>query len=116
MNSFACQFYIISARSDSKQYAFDYRDVTSGVAIEFSNTCKGTPNSRNYESGRIYLRESECGKFDPCLLHLYEKMRLFIKKNYIYSKNSRLYWGKSMLDNTKAKNYNATCQGKIVVF
>ena len=62
-------------------------------AIEYRTCSKGNANSRTYNVGRLYIAPNNAGVYDSQLLDLFEKLRRFIKKNYVYSKKTRIYFG-----------------------
>ena len=116
MNTYSCQLLLVPAQRSGEVYVNNYKDVISGNAIECSNSVKGNPLSRTYECGRIYIHKNGCGTYDSLLLSLYTQICLYIKRNYIYGSKTGIYWGKNILEKSRAQQCNVMQQGKTVTF
>lgn len=114
MNSFGGQYYIYPQNTEGLMASGQYSDVLYGFAVEFSNSYKGNALSRNYECGRLYIHPTEDGTYEPAVLDLFSQLAVYIKKNYHFSKNERLYCGKSLEAHIISRKKNATVNGKIV--
>jgi len=67
--------------------------LSAGRAIELNNCAKGNPASRTYRDGRLYLTKTEENCYDDDMKRIFEGLRKYIRKNYIYSPENRLYFG-----------------------
>ena len=66
--------------------------ATDGLAIEILNCRKWECESRTYyDKGRIYLLAAKEGAYDREILTLYNKLRSYFRKNYIYHRNAEIY-------------------------
>lgn len=99
MASYMCKFSVVCADDECISNRVDKASVFSGTAIDFLNCRKGTPGSRTYETGRIYISTNCDGEYDSHTLVLYNLLSGYIKKKYNYSKLSKLY----VSDGFKAK-------------
>lgn len=90
--------------------------ISSGMAVEFSNCRKGSPESHTYEAGRLYVSTWYSGDEQALVLELFEKLRKEIKKKYTYSPTSRVYWGPDFLKHYNCGEYQATYTGKRIEF
>lgn len=60
--------------------------------IEYYCSVRGNMLSRTYREGRLYITENLQGHYDPNALELYQRLRKYIKKNYIYHKAAMVYF------------------------
>lgn len=90
--------------------------ILNGMAVEFSNCRKGSPESHIYEAGRLYVSTWYSGNEQALVLDLFEKLRKEIKKKYTYSPISRIYWGPDFLKHYNCGEYKATYTGKHIKF
>ncbi len=90
--------------------------ILEGTAIDFHNCCKGNTLSRTYQIGRLYMVRNKQGQFDPRLCALFEKLRSYIRKNYLYSKRSGVYFEPIFKERYDANYFYATSHGIPVCF
>ena len=86
--------------------------VLSGNVVEFTNCKKGNSLSRVYEAGRLFISPTPDGVYDPHLLKLFEAMREYIKRNYCYSKSSKIYYSPSFKEQYDRCYYYAAKIGR----
>ena len=91
MNSYMCNFNVVHTDAKNSSDCIDKASVFSGTAIDFLNCRKGAPDSRTYETGRIYISTNCNGEYDSHTLVLYKLLSGYIKKKYNYSRSSKLY-------------------------
>lgn len=116
MSSHKFQFMIIPSNMQilSEQGRGDR--ISHGTAVEFSNCRKGSVESHTYEAGRLYVSTWYSGDEQTRVLELFEKLRREIKKRYVRSPASRVYWGPDFLKHYNCGEYKATYLGKFIEF
>ena len=96
----------------SKFFIVPHDSVRSRVSqIEFLNCTRGCATSRTYETGRLYIAPDMAGEYDGQALALYNQLCRYIKKNYLYSRNSQVYFSAGFKDKLDANYLFATNLG-----
>lgn len=93
-----------------------YQGVLSGSGIEFLNCSKGNPLSRTYEVGRLYMCKQDSGEYDQNIYALYKKLCMYIKKHYVYSKDSKIYFSQTFLSKYNHHVLHVTRLGRPIRF
>ena len=86
--------------------------VSSGNVVEFTNCKKGNSLSRVYEVGRLFISPTPDGVYDPAMLKLFDAMRKYIKLNYCYSRNAKIYYSPLFKEQYERCYYYAAKIGK----
>ena len=76
--------------------------------IEFDNCYRGSELSRTYEVGRLFIKKNSFGKYDDSALCAFNELAKYIKKNYVYSKTSKIYFGEDFMEKYSKKYYYGT--------
>lgn len=107
MQSDQCRFYIIPDLGVSQMQG----TADKSHLIEFDNCCKRNETSRTYEVGRLFVIADINGEYDKKVLGAFQNLSAYIKKNCIYSKKSRVYFGQDFLSKYRDKYYFALSGG-----
>ena len=103
INSFDSQYHILP-----KSLSYTERD------LEYIATVRGNSLSRVYEIGRIYICRDTFGQYNQDAMQCYIKLRQYIKKNYFYNKESRLYVGPEFEKMRETKHWYCAQSGRII--
>ena len=71
----------------------DYECRVLGYSVELMLSLPSCKIDNSYEVGRIYIRRDPEGNFRADTLKRYNSLYRYIKKNYIYDKEYRQYYG-----------------------
>ncbi len=106
MNSRTCQFFVIPNDFTGKAAELDLNTLLR-YAIELDGTTKGNALSRTYAVGRFYWLTNKESEDFPQLNGLYSRLVKYVKKEYHYHRESKVYFSHAFEDNMEAKHLSA---------
>lgn len=78
------------------------------TGVEFLICCKGSASSSTYDIGRLYYRNDESNPYNAQMIRLYKKLKAYMRKNYIYYKETSVYCGPDFHEGYVNKSYFAS--------
>lgn len=105
--SYMHAYAIVPAASDE----IDDKVLGAFTGVEYMICSKGNPQSRTYNIGRIYYRSDEDHPYNAQMIKLYKKLKAYIRKNYIYYKQTWAYCGPHFKEGYDEKKFIAAQLG-----